>query len=178
MKKLLLFSVAIILSLGQLLAQESTFKLGDKVLNLGIGLGSAYYSSYYTSQMPAFSASFEVAVADKIAEKGSIGVGGYIGFSSAKYTNYYNTSNFLIGARGSFHYPLVTKLDTYGGLILGYNAYRYNYDNAYSGPDISSSKFVLAPFVGARYYFNKKFAVMGEIGFNISYLTLGVSLKF
>jgi hypothetical protein len=178
MKKLLILLLINIFSLIQVLAQESTFKLGDKVLNVGIGLGGAFYSSYYTSQMPAFSASFEVAVKDKVAEKGSIGVGAYVGFSSAKYTNYYDASNFLIGARGSFHYPLVTKLDTYGGLILGYNAYKYNYDNAYSGPDISNSKMLLAPFLGARYYFNKTFAGMGEIGFNISYLTLGIALKF
>ena len=30
-------------------------------------------------------------------------------------------SNIIIGARGNFHYPLMNKLDTYTGLLLGYN---------------------------------------------------------
>ena len=32
-----------------------------------------------------------------------------------------DTQIFIIGVRGSFHYPLVDKLDTYTGLALGYD---------------------------------------------------------
>ena len=178
MKKLILLFVAVAFSLTQMLAQESTFVKGDKVLNLGIGFGSTFYGSYYTSHTPALSASLEFAVKDGILEKGSIGVGGYVGYSSAKWTNYYKTSNIIIGARGSFHYPLVNKLDTYTGLLLGYNIYSYKYDVAWAGGSASSSGLAFAWFAGARYYFSEKFAVLGEIGYGISYLTLGVSLKF
>jgi hypothetical protein len=178
MKKLLLFSLVAIFSLSQLFAQESTFKQGDKVLNLGIGFGSTYYSSYYTSHTPALSASVEFNVKDGVLDKGSIGVGGYVGYSSAKWTNYYKTSNIIIGARGSFHYPLVSKLDTYTGLLLGYNIYTYSYESSYLGAKGSAGNVLLAWFAGARYYFSDKFAVMGEVGYGIAYLTLGVSLKF
>lgn len=178
MKKLFLLFLVSLFSLSQLVAQQSTFEKGTKVLNLGIGLGSTYYSSYYTSQMPAISASFEVGVADGILEKGSIGVGGYLGYSSAKWTNYYKTSNIILGARGSFHYPLVDKLDTYTGLLLGYNIYSYKYYDTYFGAAASSGGLTFAWFAGARYYFTDKFAGMAEIGYGISYLTLGVSLKF
>jgi hypothetical protein len=177
MKKLLLFSLISLFSLSQLMAQESTFGQGNKVLNLGIGFGSTYYSSYYTSQTPALSASFEVGVKDGILDKGSIGVGGYLGYSSAKWTNYYKTSNFILGARGSFHYPLVDKLDTYTGLLLGYNIYSYSYYDTYFGAKASGGGVTLAWFAGARYYFSDNFAVMGEIGYGISYLTLGVAFK-
>jgi hypothetical protein len=179
MKKLLLLFVAVVFSLTQMVAQESTFVKGDKVINAGIGIGSAYYSSYYTSHMPALSASFEIGVKDGVIDKGSIGVGGYFGFSSAKYENWWKTSNILIGARGSFHYPLVNKLDTYTGLILGYNIYSTKYYDSYSGAyDATSSGVALAWFAGGRYYFTESFAGMAEIGFGISYLTLGVSFKF
>ena len=177
MKKLLLLSLISLFTLSQLLAQESTFREGSKVLNLGIGFGSTYYSSYYTSQAPALSASFEVGVKDGVIDKGSIGVGGYLGYSSAKRTNYYQTSNIILGARGSFHYPLVDKLDTYTGLLLGYNIYSYKYYDTFTGVRASSSGLTLAWFAGARYYFSDKFAVMGEIGYGISYLTLGVAFK-
>jgi hypothetical protein len=177
MKKLFLLSIISLLTLSQLLAQESTFEKGTKALNLGIGFGSTYYSSYYTSSTPALSASFEVGVKDGIIDKGSIGVGGYIGYSSAKWVDYWKTSNFILGARGSFHYPLVDKLDTYTGLLLGYNIYSYKYYDTYFGAHASSGGLTLAWFAGARYYFSDNFAVMGELGYGISYLTLGISLK-
>lgn len=178
MKKLLLSLLVVVFSLTQLVAQESTFNQGDKVLNLGIGLGSSYYSRFYTSRLPAISASLEVGVKDGILEKGSIGVGGYFGYSSAKYSTYWKTSNILIGGRGSFHYPLVEKLDTYTGLLLGYNIFSTKYDNSYTGfNSASSSGLALAWFAGARYYFSDKLAAMAEVGYGIAYLTLGISLK-
>jgi hypothetical protein len=178
MKKLLLFLFVAVFSLAQLLAQESTFKQGDKVVNLGIGFGSTYYGSYYTSHTPAISASLEVGVKDGVLDKGSIGVGGYIGYSSATWANYYKTSNFIIGARGSFHYPLVNKLDTYTGLLLGYNIYSYKYETTYLGAKGSAGNLMVAWFAGARYYFSNNFAVMAEVGYGIAYLTVGVSFKF
>jgi hypothetical protein len=178
MKKLLLSLLVVVFSLTQLVAQDPIFIKGDKVLNLGIGLGSSHYSSFYTSRLPAVSASFEVGVLDGILEKGSVGVGGYFGFSSAKYSTYWKTTNVLIGGRGSFHYPLIEKLDTYTGLLLGYNIFNTKYDSSYSGfNSASSSGLALAWFAGARYYFSDKFAAMAEVGYGIAYLTLGVSLK-
>src|SRR5450759_1812211 len=164
MKKLLLLLFVVVFSLTQLLAQESTFKQGDKVLNLGIGFGSSYYSGFYTSHTPALSASLEFNVKDGILEKGSIGIGGYVGYSSAKYSTYWKSTNFLIGARGSFHYPLVDKLDTYTGLLLGYNVYSTKYESSFIGAKGSAGNVILAWFAGARYYFSNNFAVMGEIG--------------
>lgn len=171
--------IVVAFSFTQLFSQNPTFVKGDRVLNLGMGLGSSYYASYYSSQMPALSASFEVGIVDNILEKGVIGVGGYMAFSSSKYANYWTTSNFIIGARGSFHYPLVDKLDTYTGLLLGYNiASTKYYDTYIGGFNASDSRFASAWFIGGRYYLSDTFAVMAEFGYGISYLTLGVSLKF
>jgi hypothetical protein len=178
MKKLLLVLLVAVFSLTQLVAQESTFKQGDKVVNLGIGFGSTYYGSFYTSHTPALSVSFETDVKDGILDKGSIGVGGYLGYSSATWANYYKTTNIIIGARGSFHYPLVNKLDTYTGLLLGYNIYSYKYESSFIGAKGSAGNVILAWFAGARYYFSNNFAVMGEIGYGIAYISVGVSLKF
>jgi len=179
MKKTLLVVVVVILSMTQIVAQESTFEKGDKVINLGIGLGSTYYSSYYSSHLPAITGSFEVGVKDGVLEKGSIGVGGYLGYSSAKYEDWWKTSNIIIGARGSFHYPLVNKLDTYTGLMLGYNIYSTKIlDNSYIGGfGASASTVAFAWYAGARYYFSDKFAGMAEVGYGIAYLTLGVAIK-
>lgn len=178
MKKLFTLLLVVVFGMTQLVGQKATFEKGTKTVNLGIGFGSTYYSSFYSSHTPALSASFEVGVADGIIDKGSIGVGGYVGYSSATYTHYWKTTNIVIGGRGSFHYPLVEKLDTYTGLLLGYNIYSFKYDAGYLGSSGSSSGLLLAWFAGARYYFTDNIAGMAEIGYGISYLTLGVAFKF
>jgi len=180
--------LALLFVCGIAAAQTPTFEKGDKVLNLGIGFGSGLYTGGgYTSHMPALSASLEVGVVDDVIEKGSIGVGGYIGYTSAKwevnssgYTYGYNYSDLVIAARGSFHYPFVEKLDTYAGLSLGFDVVNSKETGNWPGEtsySASSSGVYFSAYVGARYYFNKKFAGMAELGSGIAYLNLGVAIK-
>ena len=187
MKKVVITLFAAFLAFN-LSAQDNMLTKGEKVLNLGIGLGSTLYTgSGYTSSVPPISASFEVGVKDDVLDVGSIGVGGYLGYASSKweYTYFggnwgYKYTNFILGARGSFHYPLVDKLDTYTGLMLGFNVVSakefgdidplYNYS-------ASSSGLIWSWYAGGRYYFSEKFAAMAEIGYGIAWLNLGVALK-
>ncbi len=180
MKKIVLLSLCICFSVAQIFGQELTFKKGDRVLNIGIGLGSTLYSgSLYKSGLPPISGSLEFGVKDEVFEKGSIGVGPYLGFSSFKWSNYYKYTNVIVGARGLLHYPLVDKLDTYAGLLLGYNIVSVKDLDPYLGDFSGSSSGVAwSLFVGGRYYFKDTFGVMAELGYGIAYLTLGISLKF
>jgi hypothetical protein len=179
MKKLLLFFVVVIFALFQMSAQEPTFLKGDKVLNLSLGLGSHYYTTYDKMQVPPVAASLELGVADEVIEKGSIGVGPYLGFFSSKYANYWRTSYLVLGARGNFHYPLVEKLDTYTGLLLAYNVVSYaDLDEYYGDYTGSTSGIAWAWFIGGRYYFKDNLAAMLELGYGIAYLNIGVALKF
>jgi len=184
MKKLLLLFVAAGIIFVQMTGQESTFEKGDKVANFGIGFGSTLYSgTYYYTQIPPLSASFEVGVADKIGDKGVIGVGGYLGYSSYKYDyadSGWKTSDFIIGARGNFHYPLVEKLDTYAGLMLGYGVISNSYFGTYDEDDYngSSSGLQWSLFIGGRYYFKENLAAMLELGYGVAVLNLGVAVKF
>jgi hypothetical protein len=183
MKKLLMLLVVIVFTVTQLVAQTSTFNKGDKVLNLGIGLGSASYSGFNMAGL--FSTSFEVGIIDKILKKATIGVGGYLGYSSYKnayFTSDYRYSNLIIGGRGTFHYPLVNKLDTYAGLMLGYNIGGFHYLGSGAEPnyDPSLGGFVSILNAGARYYFSRNFAAMSELGlgYGTIYLSFGGALKF
>lgn len=182
MKKFLLLFAAVMLMLSQLSGQEPTFFKGDKVLNLGIGFGTTLYTgSHYKSSLPPLSASLEFGVADEIIDKGVIGVGPYAAYSSYKYEYMdwgWKYTNFILGAKGNFHYPLVDKLDTYTGLLLGYNIYSAKWTG--TGDEIdraSSSSLVWSWFIGARYYFKESFAVMAELGYGVTYFNLGVALK-
>ena len=187
MKKFSAFTIAILFSFSFLQAQESEFNLGDKVLSLGIGIGNSLYTgSYYSMGVPPLSFSYEQAIKDDVLENGVIGIIGSIGYTSYKYRYTFSTfdygwnySNLYFGVGGSFHYPLLDKLDTYAALMLGYNiATAKEYGNI-PGDDFSSSAggFRFAGFVGARYYFNDTFAAFAQVGYGIAYLTFGVSMR-
>jgi hypothetical protein len=183
MKKISLSIFVAIMIIAQVSAQEPTFSKGDKVLNLGVGFGTALYvGTYYKMQVPPVSASFEYGIKDGILEKGSVGVGGYLGFASYKweYSGWgWKYSNIIIAARGTFHYPLVEKLDTYVGVLLGYDIVSSKEFGTPVGYDYSatSSGLAYSGFIGGRYYFKEKFGVMAELGYGITYLNIGVALK-
>ncbi|MDD2197892.1 MAG: hypothetical protein PHE03_09255 [Bacteroidales bacterium] len=185
MKKTLTL-IAVLCSFSLLGISQNTFNKGDKVLNAGIGLGNALYTgSGYTSKTPPLSLSFEVGVVDELFdEKSSLGIGGYIGYSGAKweYSGWgWKYTNFIIGARGVGHYQLIDKFDTYTGLLLGYdivNSKEIGAIPGMNGYSASGSSFIWAWFIGGRYYFSDSFGAMAELGYGISYLTLGISYKF
>ncbi|MDR1644769.1 MAG: hypothetical protein LBS05_02935 [Tannerellaceae bacterium] len=144
------------------------------MLNLGIGLGS---------YIP-IEASFEHSIVDGLidGQNGAIGLGGYLGYYS--YSDSYGAlgkwsySDIVVGARGAFHYQFVDKLDTYAGLMLGYDivSAKWKGDGVFDGT-ASASAFTSSFFAGARYYFSPTIAAYGELGYGIAYLSVGVSLK-
>lgn len=180
--KIIILATIFICGLFMVNAQTPSFQKGDKVLNLGIGLGG-YSPSGYQITTPSASASFEVGISDNALNKGSFGIGGYIGYANYKENgnylgdDYWTVNRILIAARGVYHYPLVNKLDTYGGLTLGINARSWKWNGSGDHSDHPSRNPIGGDiFVGGRYYFSDKFAVMGELALT-AYLTLGISLK-
>ena len=161
------------------------FVKGSKAVNLGVGLGLGYgYSLGGLRSTPAMSASFEYGIADNVGP-GTIGVGGLVGYKSYgwKSGGYKGTwSNIIVSARGTYHYNVFEdpKLDTYAGISLGIRHERYS-DNA--GTDIyysktSASYLTSGIFVGGRYYFSDKLGAFGEVGYDMSYLKLGLTARF
>jgi len=201
--KVKILTLVTVFFFGQIMvhAQTSTFQKGDKALNLGLGFGG-YAPSGYQVTTPSISASYEVGIKDKGPNKGTFGIGGYLGYASyeEKHTsttnpaatygyasylknanavgnNYWSVNRIMIGARGAFHYPLAEKLDTYGGVTLGFILRSWKWNGAVSRADHPSRKpFGGDLFVGGRYYFSDKFAAMGELALG-AYLTLGISMK-
>ena len=208
--KVKIFALATLFSCSHFLviAQTPTFQKGEKVLNLSIGFGG-YAPSGYEIKTPSFSASYEVGVKDYGSDKGSFGIGGYLGYAGydEKHTStsssvptgyasylknrniiananatsaeddYWTVNKILIGARGAFHYPLLNKLDTYGGLTLGIVLRSWNWNGSVNNTDHPSRSPIGGDlFVGGRYYFSDQFAAMCELSLG-TYLTLGVSMK-
>jgi len=176
--------------LGFALANAQSVVKGNKIINVGIGLGTTYYSGdFYTSSVPPLTVSMEYIFKDGVADgKGAWGIGGYFGYAAYKWEQYYHgygswgysANNVFIGPRCAFHYSFVDKLDTYGGIFLGYDVVKVKeFGTVYPGYTYiaGNSGFVWSLYVGGRYFFSEKFAGMLELGYGISYLNLGVAVK-
>ncbi|MDR1343719.1 MAG: hypothetical protein LBJ39_00030 [Tannerellaceae bacterium] len=171
MKKLIIisaFSFLVVVAAG---AQE-IFQKGESVVNIGLGLGD---------NIP-IEASYERSVVDGLigGENGSIGVGGYLayyGHSESFAGGKLSYSDIVIGVRGAFHYQFVDKLDTYAGLMIGYDIASAKW-NGLGNVTASGNKLSPSVFVGARYYFTPSVGAYAELGYGIAYLSVGVTFKF
>jgi hypothetical protein len=182
---LILFSlVAVIasLSFGQL-----AYKKGDQVGSVMIGLGSFVYESGASSSVPPISVAFDYGFNENIS------LGGQFSYTGASET--YETINYItlapatakwswsyiiIAARGAYHYDLFhnDKVDTYGGLLLGYEIVSTSTDNTFYPVSGSASTVLFGIFIGGRYYFSPNFAAQAEIGYGLAILNIGVAYKF
>jgi hypothetical protein len=184
---------------------EKCFGEGTKILNFGIGLGGSYYrgysgNGYSYKSIPYMNVSYEQAYPKKLGP-GYLGIGAYFGYSSAtarydglvldwngpKYYYEHKWRNIVAAARGVYHWDVLNakNAEVYGGLLLGlrFQTYSFNSDMPeasknyykYSGSSIWPT---FSLFAGARWYFVENVAVYGELGYGISYLNAGISLKF
>jgi hypothetical protein len=176
MNKFLSFFIAFFALCRFSYAQDATvFAKGDKVVSANVGfINLLYTGSGWNMKVPPISLAGEYCIVDGLINgKASIGAGVDFTHAQYKYTNSmeYSYSTQILGARGGFHYQFVDNLDTYACLIIGYNI--VSGESKYS-----VSKPIWGTCLGARYYFSNNFAVMGELGDNISLLKLGVAYKF
>jgi hypothetical protein len=180
-----LFCAFFFLTLSPLNAQM--YQKGQQDLHLGIGLGTTLYGGGYRGIVPPINVAYEKGITD------NIGVGAYLGYASARYDYngfndldyYWRYSYMILGARGAYHYDLFKepKLDTYGGLMLGFNFSRASFhsnnpninDEDYTAP--GSGGITWSGFLGARYQFKPKLGAYAELGYGVAYLNLGLRLK-
>ncbi|MGL5889992.1 MAG: hypothetical protein ACRC3B_08905, partial [Bacteroidia bacterium] len=93
---------------------------------------------------------------------------------------------YIVGARAAWHLSELdgvnlSKWDLYGGVMLSYNFATSKYednDPFFDFNDTSyGSSIGFSTYLGARYFFSDRFAVMGEVGWGIAYLNAGISIK-
>ena len=192
MKKNLTLRIVFVLLLGLGLSvgmNAQVFSKGDKVISLGIGflgLGGLDVGESYTINTPPLFGSFEYGLFDGfLKEKGSIGVGGYLGYlpgprgllgSMHGYSLYsgqecltelplvYKSSIWTIAPSVAFHYNPIGKLDLYTSLLFEYTI-RSNVFSSNGSLNELNNRYRFAPTlnIGARYYFDN-FAIFAETG--------------
>lgn len=188
MKKILTTIVILAFSISILNAQEA-FNKGNSGINVGIGFGTTgYLGSYYKIAMPGISASYEYGITEiqmGSSMKGLISAGAFFGFGSSKYeywANYYYKYNYmLIAVRGNYHFLFHEKFDPYAGIVMGYFLVSGKWsDDATHLYDYTakSDRFHFGVYAGARWFFNDFFGAFAEVGWGMTVINLGLSLKF
>lgn len=150
------------------------FAKGQKDLNIGIGLGSNY-------GLP-IGASLDFGITDNIS------LGAYLGYASKTeelgfgFVSYkWNYTAILMGARAAYHLKLVDNLDTYGGVLLGYNYGSVSLQgdrNGFFGAEPEYGGLAWAGFIGGRYRFSERMGAFAELGYGIAILQAGLNVKF
>ncbi|GGC31119.1 hypothetical protein GCM10011386_23880 [Parapedobacter defluvii] len=173
-KKTKLVSLIVLFTaLGTSSSFGQAFEQGDKLLNIGVGLGSQFMAAG-AKGTPPVGLSLEFGVSDKIS------VGGYAGYAGAKVETVvgdWKYNYIIVGGRGSYHFDFgVENLDPYAGVLLGYNIASVSTDT--NLPTASAGGFIWGAHAGARYFFSPKFGAFAEVGYGIAWLNVGVALKF
>ena len=185
MKKFLLIGAICAWVAGHTSAQETSFNQNDNVVSLGVGLGgNLYYGRSYFgyadyNRLPAFLLSYERCIIGELFnDKSAIGVGGIGGYTAANHSSWVS-SDIMFGVRGAMHYALVDKLDTYAGVMAGYDIYSWKWKGSGEAIHTSgSSGFTYGVFAGARYYFAGPLAVYAELGYGFTFVNAGLSVNF
>jgi len=188
MKKVFIVIAAVCLCAFQAKAQENTLPKGSNVVGLSIGIGNTLYSGVSGSgvkKMPAISAQYERGVIGNLwNSQSSLGIGGLVGYTQAKWNSGlgygWRDSRFIIGVRGAVHYTFVNRLDTYAGVLIGYDVVSSKMTGNWGGLNYkaSSSSVAFNGFLGARYYFSSQWAAFAELGWGLAVLNIGVAYKF
>ena len=163
------------------------FDVGTTALNLGIGLGNRYgYGSGFlggsSSVSPALSLSVERGILP--LGPGVLGVGAFVGYQGARYDlgngDEWKFTDLIVTLRGAFHYPVSPQLDAYGGLGLGlrHAGVSFTGNSNFDYGVASATELASGLFVGGRYFFSDKIGAFAELGYDQTYLKVGLTAKF
>jgi len=186
MRKVILFVTVLIISFstGVYAKQDFTsyspaFKDGDLALQAGLGLHPA--GTYGDMVVPPLFVGVDWAhsIADLPLSFG--GIFGYAHseekFSSFGYDWTFSYNYYIVGARAAYHADLgVKNLDSYAGLMLGYNFVSAKIEGDTFGDVSADGNYLLfGGYLGARYFFTDNLAAFCELGFGIGILSFGAT---
>lgn len=170
MKKLIYsFAIVALLAFSAQGVMAQSYQQGDKLLNVGIGVGT------YGGGGIGFGGSIEFGIHDAIS------VGALAGYSGRNYLGY-KWSVLTFGARGSYHFNELLnldndKIDLYAGLGVGYRNFNWDY-NGFGNTYSYGSGIVFLGHLGGRYYLNPNLGIFAELGSGFGTLQAGVAFKF
>ncbi len=188
-KTALLFSLLMAFAWSGKTQAQDNFDKGTGVAQFTIGFPQVLGTgALYKTRIPAMALAYDHCIVDDMIDgNASIGIGGLLGIAGSKSTysyfggDYgYNYTYILFGARGTFHYQWIDGLDTYAGVLVGgyaVNSEYYGNNGAAGFTGADGGGTLAGGFVGAKYYFTDNFSVLGEVGYGIAILNVGLGYR-
>jgi len=165
--------------------EAQVFEKGTQVIHVGIGLNST---------ATPVELSYEKGIMNNLfgVKKLNLGVGAYFNYfgSSSDFAGFSSTgvattytwkyTNIVLGGRALAHYQLMPKLDTYAGVMIGYDIFGAKLSPENSNIPATAASFVFYGGVaGIRYEFSPKLGVYLEGGSaSVSNASIGIAYKF
>lgn len=194
MKKTILTAIlglTVILTVQAQKSKITRFKAGDVELSASVGLLPTFIADKSNTIVPPVG----IRVGYRVTENFSLS--GFVAYSSSETDrislpdgtiNHWENDYTMIGLRGAVHATRIVNWDIYGGFMAGYNISNVSRtiieesDEKSNTPSpyqpTNSDTFSFGGFVGGAYYFKKNLAVFGELGYGVSLVNAGVTVKF
>ena len=149
---------------------------GTNFVNAGVGLGT--FNLLGRGGLPIV-----ISVEHGFHEKISGGL--YFGYIQRTFSDYWKYKYVVVGARASYHVnELINldnpKLDVYGGATLYYRGYKFKYTQQDENDIYSKSSggnVGIALHAGGRYMFSNNIGAFAEVGYGMSPLQLGLTVR-
>lgn len=187
MKRMMILTVLLVLSFSSANAQ-TIFKKGDIEFAAGMGIFPTFAKDDAAIVVPPLSARLHIRALPNFS------LGAYAAYSSSEAHQVglpggavrdVDNEFYLFGLRAAAHTNRLDNWDIYGGAMLGYNVPKVNNTltkekSEIEGPVFSrpaENEFTYSAFVGATYFPVKNLGLFAEVGYGISILNLGVSVK-
>ncbi len=145
--------------------------------NINIGIGFAAFGLSGDATVPPISGSYEYGINDNIS------VGAFVGYTASEQDLIFAKATYsylVFGARGSYHKELIDDVDTYAGIMVAYNSVGFDIDDpAFENLfDTDLSGIVPGVYLGARYHFTDNLGAFLELGYGVSAVNLGLTVRF
>ena len=190
MRNFIILTALFVMGMTTTQAQVS-FKKGTVEFATGIGVFSTFAKDGATTVIPPVSARLGVRLSPNFS------LSAYAARSVSQLNNEelpdgsirdLENEYTILGLRAAAHASPGEKVDFYGGAMLGYNI--PNIDESINnqpksdGDDVPSfsrpaeNEFTYSAFIGAAYYPLQRVGLFAEVGYGISILSTGLTLKF
>jgi hypothetical protein len=193
MKKII-FTICFLSLLGSIHAQA--FKVNENRASFGIGFGwTDKVQISNSTHLPSPNALIERSILP-FQKIGFLSLGAQFGFhyghhsstiplTSTKYEQSWTAVYFVPRLALYFHEILVEEaddfpknIDLYGGVGIGFNFLSHKVKPEEVLENDTKFKLGRHFFIGGRYYFNSNVAAFAEIGYGLSFLNAGITIRY
>ncbi|MCL2028312.1 MAG: hypothetical protein FWG79_07480 [Bacteroidales bacterium] len=180
MKKIIL-TCALLSLLGS--ARAESFKIGQNLASFGVGFGWTHKVQLSkTTHFPSPNVMVERGILP-FQNFGFLSVGGQFGFHHSNHKDQSWTSVYFIPRVALYFHEwfieeaddFPNNIDLYVGAGVGFNFLSHHTNEI---PDDTKFRLGYNFFVGGRYYFKPNASVFAEIGYGISFLNAGFTIRF